>query len=98
MDFIKRVWAAIQRKAGVSSTGSILPCLSHKEQFKLYREGKRTALIVRNTAANIGDIIVLREFDREQQGYTGREIHFFVHDILEHDSGLKLGYQVLTLK
>lgn len=69
------------------------------EFFELFRLGKKTAeLRYDDRGYEVGDWLVLREYDRNTQAYSGRVDRFIVCHVLRDFPGLVHGWVMLSIQ
>jgi hypothetical protein len=73
-----------------------------KEYFQLVVSGKKFFELRKNDRDfKTGDELLLKEYDKESQKYTGRKLHLRITYILEgteaEDLGLKKGFCIMGL-
>lgn len=100
MELLRQLWAKALRKVGVSIHDRVFAIQCGQEDFALANQGKRTAIVAEYDARfKLGDLVRLCEFAANQDGYTGRESHYFIKDIIRPGTkGLFPLHCVLTLE
>lgn len=62
---------------------------------EVFKGNKRFELRKNDRGFNIGDTMILREWNEENKKYTGRKIRLEIRYILEDYPGLEKGYCIL---